>query len=482
MCPVDTGAATAARIVVAEDSALIRAMIKASLRGEDWDVRLAADGQEALDLLAEEPADIIISDWQMPRVDGLELCRAVRADPAHQDARFIMITAEDGIDRVVEALDAGADDFLRKPFEPLELLARVRASVRISGLQAALRSSEAEHRALATEQIGLANVATAVATGAQPTEVFDQVAREVATLLGAEAGGVARFDGEEHATLVGGWAALPSLQSEPGTVLQLDAGESVTGQVRRTGRTARIDDYDLIPGAASRAESVGRRSSIAAPVHVAGELWGTVGAISIRKDAFSGAAGERLERFAGLVALAIANAESQRQLTELASRDPLTGVANRRVFTERLSEEISRARRHGVRLCLALFDIDHFKRVNDTFGHPAGDAVLIRMAEILAAQARSEDVVARIGGEEFAWILPETELDGAVTAVERVRLTVETEDFPEVGSLTVSCGIAAFDEDDPDRLTATADEALYRAKREGRNRCVVAQRIATPVA
>ncbi|MEW6582700.1 MAG: diguanylate cyclase [Actinomycetota bacterium] len=472
----DADAADLIRVLVVEDSPLMTAMIRATLKDQGFALAFAAHGREALDQVEHRPPHVVISDWEMPVMDGLALCRALRQDPTLDDVRFIMVTADERTDRLVEALEAGADDFVKKPFEPLELLARVRAAVRIAGLQTALRRREAEYRALATEHGVLSQVATAVAAGADPAEVFGEVARQVASLLGAEAGGVARFDGGARATLVGGWAASPSLHSEPGTVLHLDSGESVTAQVMRTGRAARIDDYNLVPGAAARAEAAERRSSIAAPIRVAGGLWGTVGAISTRSDAFPLGAEARLARFASLVALAIANAESQRQLRELATRDPLTGVANRRLFTERIESEISRARRHGHPLCLAMLDIDHFKRINDTFGHPVGDQVLTEVAALISGLARAEDVIARVGGEEFAWILPETDLDGATAAVDRLRRTVERTPFPIAGRVTISCGITALDAvDEPDSITARADEALYRAKEGGRNLCVAAE-------
>ncbi|HEY8879142.1 MAG TPA: diguanylate cyclase [Roseateles sp.] len=167
-------------------------------------------------------------------------------------------------------------------------------------------------------------------------------------------------------------------------------------------------------------------------------------------------------------------------LEHLATRDPLTGLHNRRSLDARLAEAQALDRRYGRQNGrvhgLLLVDIDHFKRVNDTYGHPAGDAVLREVAELLQASVRVTDVAARFGGEEFAVLLPE--LAGpleAVMAAEKIRAAVEAASFPEVGKLTISVGVSLASPDDADvrPLIDRADAALYEAKRGGRNAVVL---------
>jgi len=178
----------------------------------------------------------------------------------------------------------------------------------------------------------------------------------------------------------------------------------------------------------------------------------------------------RLERFASLVGLAISNADAWDRLARQASSDPLTGIANRRAFHERLGAELGRAHRYGRNLSLVLLDLDHFKAVNDRHGHQAGDCVLILFAELLGAHSREGELVARIGGEEFAWLMPETDRLGAYTAAERVRQAVEHRVSDEVGSVTLSAGVGSSeDARDADTLFHNADRALYWAKGDGRN-------------
>ena len=155
--------------------------------------------------------------------------------------------------------------------------------------------------------------------------------------------------------------------------------------------------------------------------------------------------------------------------------DALTGVVNRKAFDERLDAELAFGLRHESPLSLVLLDVDHFKKVNDTHGHPAGDAVLRGVAAVARSQARETDLVARYGGEELAVVLPETDAAGARAIAERLRAAVEgTAHATEQGSLrvTVSVGVATWPGggQTPDELLTTADRALYRAKQTGRNR------------
>ncbi|MEY4580662.1 MAG: hypothetical protein RL701_5365 [Pseudomonadota bacterium] len=170
------------------------------------------------------------------------------------------------------------------------------------------------------------------------------------------------------------------------------------------------------------------------------------------------------------------NAELQR-LTQI---DPLTEVANRRHLTERLEEEYMRSRRYERPLSLGMLDIDHFKKLNDSHGHPAGDYALIQVAKQIKLTLRCHDFVARYGGEEFVMLLPETPADRALLACERVRAAIERADiiFEDTRlPVTVSLGLASLPHqllNKPNDLISLADTALYDAKRSGRNRVVAA--------
>lgn len=161
---------------------------------------------------------------------------------------------------------------------------------------------------------------------------------------------------------------------------------------------------------------------------------------------------------------------------EAAYTDALTGLANRRRFEEQIEEEIARTRRYAHPFCLIMVDIDHFKQVNDTFGHQAGDDALKAVGQMLLAGARANDTVSRYGGEEFAILLSETTIEKATEVANRLRAKVAQEEIPGVGRVTISLGVAEFPlcAADAKLLKKTADDALYDAKRAGRNRVVAA--------
>jgi diguanylate cyclase (GGDEF)-like protein/PAS domain S-box-containing protein len=314
-------------------------------------------------------------------------------------------------------------------------------------------TAQREHTA---EEKALSAIATLVAEGAGPAAVFATVAAELRELFDAQSALVTRFDPVAvTGTVVGD-------STEGGTAsrtVDLE-GPGAPAGVFRTAQPARVE--------------VDGSTEIAAPVVVGGTLWGTVGA-AFTERVVPGGTEQRLARFARLIALAIANAEAWDTLSRQAATDALTGLANHRTFHERLREELERARRYGHDLSLAMIDIDHFKAVNDVHGHQVGDRVLAEVARRISAQARDGEVVARTGGEEFAWLMPETSQEGAYLAAERVRRAIADEPFPTVGTVTVSAGVCSTDHRrDAQELVRDADRALYWAKESGRNRTLTA--------
>ncbi len=236
----------------------------------------------------------------------------------------------------------------------------------------------------------------------------------------------------------------------------------------------------MVLGAAGPPLAVGDRmaasdltdDALVAPVSVEGAPWGVILARGAGPGGDDGARTARLGRLAPLVGLAVANARARERLVALATTDPLTGLANHGAFHRRLEEECARAARGGAPLSLILIDLDHFKRVNDTFGHQVGDDVLREVSRRLRDSARRGDVTARVGGEELAWLLPSTDLERGLEAAERLRAAISGSPFPVAGRLTASLGVAALDGGAAAGLTRRADRALYRAKDEGRDACV----------
>lgn len=332
------------------------------------------------------------------------------------------------------------------------------------GLLDRLHEDQERH---AAEQGALRRVATAVAE-ARPSaaHVFTLVAREAAELLGADAAGILRFEADDEARVIGAWSGgSPTVELD--TVFALRP-ESELAVVRRTGRPLRIDRSD----GASRISQLGYAACVVAPVEMGGELWGSIALTTLPGRSFAPGAEERLAHFAGLLELAISNAEAKQRLTMQASSDALTGLVNHRSFHERLRAEVSRAIRHGRELSLAVIDVDSFKRINDEAGHEAGDHVLSAIAALLERSARAGDVVARIGGDEFALLLPETSRMDAYLVAEAARQLVSSTELAGGVHVTVSAGVCDLGTAlDAEVMFRLADGALYWSKAHGRDVC-----------
>ncbi len=295
------------KVLVADDSAVSRKLVELTLSEKQYSLVFAKSGRETLDLFAEQHPSLVIVDWMMPDLTGLEICKHIRSRAQASYTYIILLTGKSEKESVVEGLAAGADDYLTKPFHHEELIARVGVGLRIIGLQ-----------------------------------------RE-------------------------------------------------------------IEAKNLL-------------------------------------------------------------------LKELSLTDALTSLPNRRAIEDWATRQLSGAARYGFSFWVALADLDHFKRVNDTYGHDAGDSVLKAFSEILKSNSRKSDICGRIGGEEFLLVLTHTTGENAKLVIDRVRVELEATHFNFDGKslkVTASFGLAGFvgtRAPDFNRLVAQADVALYSAKRQGRNR------------
>ena len=295
------------KVLVVDDSAMSRKLVAHSLLGAGYEVLLAQDGREALDLFAQHQPSVVVTDWSMPDIGGLELCRRIRHDFQDSCSHIILLTANTDKEQVVEGLAAGADDYLTKPFHAGELVARVK---------------------------------------------------------------------------------------------------------------------------------VGRRM------------------VELHREVQA----------------------KNRLLEEMALTDALTGLPNRRAVDVWASRQLSAAARHDFSFWVVMADLDFFKKINDTYGHEAGDTVLKTFAGILTTHTRQSDICARWGGEEFLVMLTHSDKDGTKTGIDRIRRQLEETKFTfgsNTLTATASFGIAGFrgtKSPDLTTLVTRADTALYAAKHNGRNR------------
>jgi len=249
------------------------------------------------------------------------------------------------------------------------------------------------------------------------------------------------------------------------------AGEGFWGRTLASATT--LIENDVVSGPGSSGFYLETASRMCIPLVSFGQTLGLLVLDSSETGAFNIQDKQALESVADICATAIQNAHYVERMKQLAYLDGLTGIFNRRFFELRMAEELERARRFGAGMAVIMVDIDHFKRLNDEFGHLIGDEVLRQVSSIFHQQLRKIDVVCRYGGEEFAILLSQTNPVHAVTVADKLRVMVEERQFPGVPRpVTISAGAASYPDDGTtrDELVKAADAGLYAAKQAGRNR------------
>ncbi|HEX3125871.1 MAG TPA: diguanylate cyclase [Thermoanaerobaculia bacterium] len=473
------------RVLVVDDSEVTRAILSRTLRGAGFEVLEARDGAEgALTALRERPS-VVVTDLEMPTMDGFPLLRLLKADPLSCHIPVLILTSHGEAASRFWSLRTGADAYLTKDYKPQQLVATV------------ARLAEASASAPRCE------VPAGDANGnLGPLEVLARVARQLdsnllkATLINSLLEkGMAASDFHEASRValeilgqVADARCLAVAIAEPDGVtveiLLLDPlRESDVNAVRELV-LANLDTPTAAPldlqveGVVGDGVPIDLGHAVLLQLAVR-EAQGLLLMVPRDREHFSRSGSDLIHALAGHLTLVLDNARLSQRLHEMSTRDGLTRQLNHRAIYERLTEELERARRYRYPLSVILCDMDHFKEVNDTYGHLSGDAVLREGAEVLRDSLRTGDLLGRYGGEEFLAVLPQIELDAARAAAERLRLSLEglPVKLPSGSEarITASFGVASLDElgtsATSDLLVSLADRRLYDAKAAGRN-CV----------
>ncbi len=460
-----------ARVLVVDDVELNVKLLEAKLASEYFEVLSAYNGPSALERADADLPDIILLDVMMPRMDGFEVCRRLKANPRTADIPVVMVTALSDVADRLRGLEAGADDFLTKPVNDIALFARVRSLVRLKRMMDELRLREEVCGRFSSDDANADLATDAHATGILLVEEQGFAASRIADTLSPVAGSVVRASScAEAQTMLAEPVELVivSLSLPDGDPLRLVSQLRANEAWRQLPILLMADENEL-PRLAKGLD-LGANDYLVRPVD-RNELLARV-RTQIRRKRLQ----EQLR-------------ENYRRSLSLALTDDLTGLYNRRYVFAHVNEVLARMPGgNGSETAVLLFDIDHFKQVNDRYGHPAGDEVLRDLAGRALRQVRSVDLVGRLGGEEFIVVMPETSLSGAIVVAERLRMAVADERFVLLDSgeqlaVTISIGIAVTGvrHDTLETLLKRADEALYAAKNAGRNR-VVALSDETPCA
>ncbi len=446
-----------ARVLIVDDIPTNVKLLDARLTAEYYDVVTASSGPEALRICDEGTIDLVLLDVMMPDLDGFEVCRRLKASQRTHHIPVVMITALDQPSDRIQGLESGADDFLSKPVDDVQLMARVKSLVRLKSLTDELRARAVTGQQLAIEETGRvldsieaedgrilvideprnARRITEALTPAHHVDVLENPADAVLQVAdgGYELAIVGMDLGDFDPLRV--CSQLRTLEQTRQMPIILVAEEDDRAQVVR-GLELGVNDFIMRPV---------ERNELAARVRT-----------QVKRYRY---ASELRERVATTMQLAVV--------------DELTGLYNRRYFDRHLSVMLQKAQEQERDMAVMMLDIDHFKPINDTHGHNVGDTVLKEFALRLQRNIRGVDLACRFGGEEFVVLMPDTEFGQARTVAERVRAAVADMPFKTDATsplrITVSIGVALNEQDHevPETLLKSADMALYAAKNGGRN-------------
>ncbi len=453
-----------ARVLVVDDILANVRLLEAKLESEYFEVFTATDGIEALEKIQRIRPDIVLLDVMMPGMDGIEVCRRIKSNPATRHIPVIMVTALDQPRDRVRGLEAGADDFLTKPVNDIALFSRVKSLVRLKMLiDELIARNSVDNNVLLAEEILTPEEAN------RPGRILFIDDHE------HMAARIRRFvEGHHDIDFISDpLKALKTVEDNDYELLMVNLdmenydGLRLCSQLRSLERNRQVPILIIIDPddtqRMARAMEMGVNDYLMRPID---------------KQELLARINTQIRRWRYTCKLR----DSVRNSITMAVTDPLTGLYNRRYMETHGEALVDEAANRGKALSMLLLDLDFFKRVNDQYGHFVGDRVLKELASRLKAQVRRLDIVCRVGGEEFVILLPGADVAIAWRVAERIRRAIAEEKF-DVGEkpgellldLTASIGIAGFEgpEDTLEKLYMRADEALYRAKEEGRNRVVI---------
>ncbi len=461
-----------------------------ALRREGFEVLTAPTAQVVLSQLERVPVAVVLAAEHLSDMDGLTLWREIARRSL--DTRLIMFSSNPTEESARQALLAGVYDYLAWPVPDMaELMGLINRAAQEFALlqrnrellqQVQAQTVQQETSPLMTDErqrIEL-NILRAISAELSALRDVPHILRAVISHLSRlfnYALLVILVEDSEVQMFVFSRGQLDPAFVEAGIehLLTLHSMFSGHPHTRDELKIHYTEELPHSPFNSCFAEAGSElRSHITFPLVAGGETIGCISLASPVEDAFSALDVQVFSLIAYQLASAIRNVQLFRRTQEMAITDPLTGLYNRRHFQELLDHECFRAHRYGHSLSLAIVDLDHFKEVNDTLGHPAGDMVLQQTSQLLRQSVRQVDVVARYGGDEFALLLPDTNLEQAAVLAERLRLAMQGRSFvtsQHKVNVTISVGVAALGEDVPDKetLIQRADEALLVAKRQGRN-------------
>ena len=479
-------------ILLADDNRLVVKITSAILEDADYSVSVAWDGLEAINKTYTEGPDLIILDIEMPKINGYQVCRLLKDDEFTREIPVIMLTGRDQQSDRFWGMKTGANAYVTKGFKPEQLLTVIKEEMEQSRSRRAGRKKRSDHTKV-LEEAGVFNrvidlldsklfestILNELGSLASVSQDYRHTLRAIleimARVAGGEVGVILMFEEEDMIALLNRPTTGKTLEEIKDKVFEFAFEYAWEGNPERIditvfGEDNLRDDQDQAP---SRAHSYVR-----IPLTAQKKVLGVLLLSHYASPAFARDAQMILNLAMNQVTIVVDNARLYEAARQLAITDGLTKIYNHRFFQELFDKEYKRSDRYNTIFSMIMLDIDHFKKVNDTYGHLCGDEILKSLAGLIKSCLRSMDIAARYGGEEFAVLLPETNGPEAVQTAERIRHTIEDHTFMGTDqglSVTVSQGVATYPSTgvhERSDIIAKADEALYEAKESGRNMVV----------
>ena len=478
---------SAPKVLIADDSPLVLRMIEKMLEGAGFSVDTAKDGIEAIEKAFSSAVDLIILDVMMPRMNGYQACRLLKAEPSTREVPVVILTSKDQPGDRFWGIQTGADHYVTKDADPQRILELVKT---VAAAQAARQRQQPPREVRHSTSVDIlskvndlldrklfeATLLTEIGRVARSLVHFDEtftsvmgiIARVVDYTIGAMA-----FVEDEDLEVV----LVLQRQVAPAVVEETKARVLEAVAQRRGGVFTKVQARLFAPGGSEPhlPAETNMGGFVPYPIETNGRLTGLlalagkgVGRLAAERESFLG-------EVANVAQIVTENSRLFDRIKNLSVRDGLTDLFNHRHSVELLASEFDRVGRYEGGVSLLMIDLDHFKKINDEHGHPAGDAVLREVARLMKDTLRTVDALGRYGGEEFVAILPHTSYEEGLQTAERLRKLVQDRVF-RFGTrelrTTISIGVASYPServDSPATLIREADQALYRAKESGRN-------------
>ncbi|ADR34299.1 response regulator receiver modulated diguanylate cyclase [Sulfuricurvum kujiense DSM 16994] len=417
------------KILIVDDEPL-NISIVAEILNHEYDLLVATNGEKALQIVSLDPKpDLILLDIMMPGMNGFEVAKRLKEIPETFQIPIIFLTAKHDSESIIKGFEAGAVDFVSKPFQKEELLARIKNTLQMfnlkNALNRALEKSQKYAKTVESQMVLIDKniIISHTDLAGKITEVSDAFCK---------------ISGYKKEQIIGKMHRVLRHPDMPASLFvklweTISRGDTWQGEIKNRSKNGSFYWVDTLI------------------YPIVDDLGNHIGYTSISQ-----------------------NITDKKRVEEISVTDQLTQLHNRMYLESSFAKEIKRAKRYHHLFAVIMIDIDHFKEVNDTYGHDVGDNVLVSISQILSENIRETDILGRWGGEEFLIICPHTSSLEAYNLAEKLRVSIETHPIDVIGYKSCSFGVSVFDLNDETfkEVLKHSDEALYVAKKSGRNRVV----------